>query len=192
MSFGLDMVLLSSKSIGNIKIAVSIEERHNDELTITEHPVEVGANINDHAFRRPSEVVMRCGWSNADYEALLGTFQALFDGGLPSDDYVSGVYSQLIALQRSRQPFDVVTSRRQYQSMLIAGLSVTTDAKTSAALIVTATLRELRLVTSKVTTLPPKANQADPSATSEVQDMGTKRLIAGNPSPGGAVPSGSW
>ncbi|MCB4342519.1 hypothetical protein LA345_01045 [Burkholderia vietnamiensis] len=186
------MVLLSSKSIGNITIAVSIEERHNDELTITEHPVELGANINDHAFRRPSEVVMRCGWSNADYEALLGTFQALFDGGLPSDDYVSGVYSQLIALQRSRQPFDVVTSRRQYQSMLIAGLSVTTDAKTSAALIVTATLRELRLVTSKVTTLPPKANQADPSATSEVQDMGTKRLVAGNPSPGGAVPSGSW
>lgn len=192
MSFGLDMILLSSKSIGDITIAVSIEERHNDELVITEHPVEVGAQITDHAYRKPSEVVMRCGWSNSDYAALLGTIQALFNGSLPSADYVSSVYSQLLALQQSRQPFDVTTSRRQYTNMLISGLAVTTDAKTSAALIVTATLREIIRVETKVAKLPPKANQADPSATSEVQDMGTKRLSAGSPSPGGAVPQESW
>ncbi|KKL39535.1 hypothetical protein WR30_11215 [Burkholderia contaminans FFH2055] len=186
------MILIASKTIGDIKIAVAIEERHSDELVVSEHPVEASAQITDHAYRKPSEVVMRCGWSNSDYEALLGTFQALFNGSLPSADYVSSVYSQLLALQQSRQPFNVTTSRRQYTNMLISGLAVTTDAKTSAALIVTATLREIILVETKVTTLPPKANQADPSATSEVQDMGTKRLAAGNPSPGGAVPKESW
>ncbi|WP_374755074.1 MULTISPECIES: phage baseplate plug family protein [Burkholderia] len=183
----LDKILVSEKAIGDIKIAVSIEERHNDELTITEHPVERGAQIVDHAFRKPSEVTIQCGWSNSDYAALRGTFQAFFDGGLPTTDYVGNVYSQLLALQQSCKPFNVTTSRRLYKNMLIVGLAVTTDAKTSAALIVTATLRELRLVENSVAKLPPTLNQADPSSTAEVQNMGTKRLAAGAPSPGGTV-----
>lgn len=55
----------SSRSIGPIVANVTIEERHVDELDITDHPVERGATISDHAFKRPSEVVIRCAWSNS-------------------------------------------------------------------------------------------------------------------------------
>ena len=55
--------------IGAISVSVTLEEAYNDTLAVTEHPVEVNAAITDHSYRRPSEVVMRCGWSNADYAA---------------------------------------------------------------------------------------------------------------------------
>ncbi|WP_186104938.1 phage baseplate protein [Burkholderia gladioli] len=188
----LDAVVITTKSIGPVTVAVSIEERLTDEVTLTDHPVEIGADITDHAYRRPSEVVMQCGWSNSDYAALLGTLKAIFNGSLPTDDYVSSVYSQLLAIQQAREPFSVTTSRRKYDNMLITSLSTVTDLKTNSVLIVTASMREIIMVESKVTKLPPKANQANPAATAETVNMGTKQLVAGNPAPGGSAPPTSW
>lgn len=44
---------------------ITIEEHHTDELQITDHPVESGAPITDHAFMHPREVRIRCAWSNS-------------------------------------------------------------------------------------------------------------------------------
>lgn len=52
-------------SLDSIKAQATIREIHNDELEITEHPVEVGAMIADHAFKRPSELVLEIAWSNS-------------------------------------------------------------------------------------------------------------------------------
>ncbi|MGN5479530.1 phage baseplate protein [Cupriavidus basilensis] len=49
---GFDMILLSSKKIGDIEISATVEETYEDELQITEHPVEKGAQVTDHAFKR--------------------------------------------------------------------------------------------------------------------------------------------
>ena len=44
---------------------VTIEESHRDETHITEHPVEQGANIADHAFDMPASLTVRYAWSNS-------------------------------------------------------------------------------------------------------------------------------
>ena len=51
----LTYALISSpvRSIGTVIPDVVIEEAHRDELIITQHPVEKGATITDHAFARP-------------------------------------------------------------------------------------------------------------------------------------------
>ena len=49
----------------SIKAQATIREIHNDELEVTEHPVEVGAMISDHAFKRPAELVLEIAWSNS-------------------------------------------------------------------------------------------------------------------------------
>lgn len=184
-----DTITFVPKRIGSITIPVTFEEAYQDELQITEHPVEKGAEINDHAFKRQPEVVIKCGWSNSDLKALAGTLQAVFVGGsLPTADYISTVYSQLLALQELREPFDVVTSLRQYDSMLFKALGVTKDQKTGLALSVTATLKQLRIVETQVTTLPPRENQADPAATAETQNTGVKAATPATPAPGGSVP----
>jgi hypothetical protein len=180
-------------SIGGIAIQAILEETHVDRLEVTEHPVESGTPISDHSFARPTEVMLRCGWSNASTEALTGAVTALFSGGgLSASDYVLSVYSQLLALQKSRQPFSIKTTKRSYDNMMMPSLYVTTDEKTSQALLVTATCREVIIATTQSTTLPAQSKQTDPSSTAETQNLGSATVVPGTPAPGGSVSPSNW
>ncbi len=185
-----DVMTITSKTLGTIRIGVTIEEVYNDELQITEHPVEKGTPMTDHAFKRQPDVVLKCGWSNADWSALLGSSVVTFDdfGSTTQSSYIDGIYSKLLALQASCVPFDAVTSRRKYSNVLLQGLRVVHDAKTSGALMLTATLRQIRIVQTKATKLPPRDDQADPSRTAETQNTGSKQAVPATPAPGGSVP----
>lgn len=150
------------RSIGFVIPNVVVEELHRDELVITDHPVERGAMISDHAFKRPAEVEMRCGWSDS--------------GAGPG--FVIQVYQSLLALQRLREPFTVSTGKRLYPNMLIRGLGTTTDEKTEHALMVVCALREVIIVNTQATGAPAK-DMALPAKTAPEVDAGTKQLQVG-------------
>lgn len=154
--------------VGIITPDVTIEEHHSDGLAITEHPVEIGAAITDHSFKRPSEVTMKLGWSNSSPNA-------------GSETYVREVYAKLLAAQNARQPMSVVTGKRTYNSMLIAELNLRTDAATEYALMIDAVFREIILVSTQAAAVPPQDAQASPSSgTSPVVDQGTQTPVATN------------
>lgn len=187
----MDFLQLTPKgNIGGIEIHAVLREVYIDTLQATQHPVELGAPITDHAFRRPSEVIIQCGWSNSGLDAFASTIAQFFSGQLSASDYVGGVYSKLLALQQSRVPFTITTSKRQYSNMLIAALQVTTDEKTSNVLLCQATCREIIIATTQTTTLPAKENQANPQSTAGVENTGTKQPVPATPAPGGSVPIG--
>lgn len=194
MAFFDFLVFTKRSQIGGVVIQASIEEVMTDTLQVTEHPVELGAPITDHAYNRPSEVVIRAGWTNSSVDSLIDTATRLFGGGEVSDsDTVGGVYSQLLALKESREPFDITTTKRQYRNMLMTSLAVTTDQKTGNVLMVTATCRQVFIVKTQATTLPAREAQADPAATAETENVGAKQSKPGaTPSPGGAAPSINW
>lgn len=180
------------RSIGGIVAHVTMEEVGTDELQITEHPVELGANITDHAFKKPPDLVVRCGWSNASLAGVLGGVKglvsALSGGDTFGSDYVSGVYNQLLTLQESRIPFDVSTGKRLYTNMLMRSLGVTTDEKSEYTLMVTAVFKQVLIVQAQATTLPPREDQAQPQSTAETSDAGVKQVVVGVPAPGGWQP----
>lgn len=196
------------RSIGSIAIQCTIEERHYDELTITDHPVEQGAMITDHAFKRPAEVAIRAGWSNSGIQSVitdLSEVASLFDplnAGLEFGfntspfNYADQVYQQLLTLQNGRQPFQIITGKRIYQNMLIRSLAVTTDEKSEHSLFCTAVCREVIIVQTQSVSFTPMENQADPQKTAQTQNNGVQALTPGAPSPGGAAPpdiaAGSW
>lgn len=63
---GLESVLFSpARFIGPFVAQVTIEEVHTDDLEITDHPVETGARITDHAYMRPAEVAIHFSYSNS-------------------------------------------------------------------------------------------------------------------------------
>jgi hypothetical protein len=192
------LTLIPQGSIGGIAIQATIEEEGSDSVTVTDHPVEAGAQISDHAFVRPPELVLRCGWSNSSGDSLIaslfggGSTSSQFDG-LSVSDYVSGIYSQLLSLQQSLTPFKVVTSIRQYTNMMLIALHVTRDQKTSRALMVTATMRQIIRVNAISTTLAPMANQASPQSTAETTNLPSQALTKNpSPNPGGSAPPTSW
>ena len=168
------ILLRPNRSIGTIIPGVVVEEAHRDDLVITDHPVEQGAAITDHAFKRPAEVRIICGWSNS------ATLNSLVDGSVISAAFegrVREVYRRLLGLQEAREPFSVTTGKRTYRNMLMSSLDVTTDQKTEYALLVSAVFREVVLVDTLTTTLAPAENQANPASTAATQDVGVRQPV---------------
>lgn len=176
-----------------------VEEIHHDELEVTEHPIEVGAAIADHAFKRPAELVLKMAWSNSPSSSagllnaavglgaaesnavlqaanVLGTAEAvvgLINGAAP--DQINAIYQQLLELQASRALFAVYTGKRVYVNMVCKSLAVQTDFKTANSLIATMTCKQVIIVNTETVTLP-KGSQANPSATATPANKGTLTL----------------
>ncbi|NIF20257.1 phage baseplate protein [Candidatus Pantoea multigeneris] len=165
------LLKLSTRKIGVVVPDVVISEKHSDLLEITEHPVEKGAPVADHAFKRPSEVVMEVGFSGGgSLLDLLDTSSVGLSLGLSPKE----VYQQLLDIQTSRIPFDVVTGKRKYSNMLIRELSVVTDKTTENVLSATLSLRQVIITSTQTTTVADKADMTQGASTSAVQSAGTK------------------
>ncbi|VXD05785.1 Bacteriophage protein [Enterobacterales bacterium 8AC] len=156
--------------------SVVISEKHSDALEITEHPVEVGAPVSDHAFKRPSEVTMELGFAGGgslidgiDTTQIFDVNTGLSLGTSPAD-----IYTQLLALQESRVPFDVITGKRSYNNMLIRAIEVTTDKTSENVLMCVLTLREVITSQTQSITVADKADMTEGVSTAPVQNTGTK------------------
>lgn len=174
-----------SRRIGILIPSVVVSEKHSDALEITEHPVEkpttnsASGFIADHAYKRPSEVTMECGFAGGgsilDFASDLTAVGFL--GKSPKE-----TYQELLKLQSDRIPFDVVTGKRTYNNMLIRAIEVTTDKTSENVLNCTLTLREVILSETKMKSVADKADMQDGVSTSAVQNTGTKSTTPPNES----------
>lgn len=147
---------------------VTIEEKHKDELNITEHPTEASASISDHAYMETPELTMKVGWSESAGK-LNGYVGNTALGGATS---LVAVYESLQSLQKTKLPLIVSTGKRLYTNMLIKSLSCTTDKTTEHVLMIDITFKKvIRVMTSETTVLV--ENQASPAGTASVQNGGT-------------------
>lgn len=143
------------RAIASFNATVTIEEIGSDELEITQHPVQQGASITDHAYVKPSTLTIRAMWNDDDRP-------------------LSETYQLLLQLQASRVPFDIVTPKRIYSNMLFKSLGQTTDALTENVLSINAEFMEIFITALEVVTVPPRAQQKDPGKTGATQNAGKK------------------
>ena len=181
------LLFSSSRSIKSASYSVipdlAVSERHQDDLAITMHPVEIGAAITDHAFKQPALLEIQYGWSNSSLQALSSDFTGasidqLLTGQL-GEGYVKQVYQTMIALQKSRELCTVVTGKRLYSNMLIESVSTSTDSATAFSMFVTASLREILIVSTagaSVTSSVATSDQATPADTAATASTGTQQL----------------
>lgn len=189
------LVTVGTSKITYIMDQVTIEEVHNDEMEITDHPVERGAVISDHAFARPSEVIITAGWSNSPHTTgilnqLTGaaaSASALLQAAIGVSNVISGVktmfsagpsvveetYSAILSLYNDRQLFDVYTGKRTYKNMLIKSLATTTDMRTENSLILRMTLRQIILADTTTVTVPDASKMASPQQNGATINRGT-------------------
>ena len=168
-----------------IKAMCTIEESHYDELAITDHPVEFGASISDHAYMLPYELRIRFAWSKSgnSIDSIIKSGLAALDSAMSgADNYLEAQYRALRTLQQKRLPFDIITGKRLYQDMLIKSLAVETDAKTENALFVEMVCRQVMIVKVAGGALDSGA-QKNPAETAGVSDAGAKQA---QPAPGAA------
>ena len=176
------------RKIAAIVPNVVIEESHQDNLTITDHPVEQGASISDHAYKNPVEVTCKYGWSDSSLlmgsamDFASGLLQGNLNGASNSALTIDDVYQKLLDLQATRQPFDLTTGKRKYSNMLIKSIGVTTDAATENSLLLTAVMKQVIIVQTQAVVLQPSENHATPSSTGPTQNTGTKQPQANSTS----------
>lgn len=153
------VLLRPRRSIGGIAMDVTVEESHTDELELTEHPVEQGAPISDHAYLKPATLTIKAGASDASSKATAG------------DRRTVAVYEALRKLQAAREPFDVVTGKRMYRNMQIKSLGVVTEKNTENVLMVTAELQEILIAYVRMVSVP-RGRQRLAAKTAPVADKG--------------------
>jgi hypothetical protein len=201
----------TASNIGGIRIDMTIEEFYEDSVEVTEHPVQSGAQITDHSFKRPMELVLVCGWSDSSISGLAGlgnkiagslgvgvffssdnplagTTGSFSGGAMVASDYVANIYSQLLQIQEARQPVAIVAGLRSYEKMLITSLRVQRDQKTKYALLVHAFFKQVILVDTQDSTVPPMANQAIPASTAATVFGGTVQLVEARLARGSFIP----
>lgn len=154
--------VITGRNLGGVTFDVVLEESHEDCLEITEHPVEHGASVNDHAYLKPATVTIRAGVSDSSPAGS-------------GDGYSRDVYDKLRQLQATREPFSIVTGKRLYENMLLETLTILTDQTTEHALIVSAACRQVIIVHTQVVSVPPRARHASPGKTGGTTDKGQKQ-----------------
>lgn len=171
----------SLRSVGGLTAQVVSEESHTDEMEITEHPVEQGASITDHAFKKPAQLVLRYGWSASPSPSpgLRGLLPPIIP---PAPVDIRDIYNKLLGMQVNRQLLDVYTGKRAYRNMLIRSLEVDTDVSSEYSLPIIISLQELLLVTTTTTQSTGVGANNDPNKvefmpTYPVQQGGTFQLL---------------
>jgi hypothetical protein len=176
----------------------TIEEVHSDDLEITDHPVEQGTVISDHAFKRPSELIITAGWSDSPnnsglanqivgaaantspaLQTILGATRTI--GGIVNMFASNGrgspsqaAYQQLLAMQANRLLFAIFTGKRVYQNMLVKSLATTTDAKTENSLVIRIGCRQLLMAQTQTVTVPDSSVMKNPEQNGAAQNFGVK------------------
>jgi hypothetical protein len=146
------------RKIGDILVNVVIKEDTNDTLTITKQPVQEGASITDHSYKEPT----------------VFSTSILFRDNLALS--LSKIYEQLLDLQASRTPFDIITPKRIYKNMLMSSLSQTTDRQTENCLAINCSFQEV-IIVKVSTTQVPRQQQKNPAATGKTENAGKKSAL---------------
>lgn len=123
----------------------TISEQHTETLDLTEHPVEEGLDITDHAIIRPVEVQLI---NVMTLTPLIG------DTAVPRRHF--DLYERLRELWRLRQPVALVTRLRAYESLIITEVSTPITADDGESLVPSVRLREVRIVQGQTAKLPPE------------------------------------
>ncbi|WNJ80641.1 hypothetical protein RJE46_05220 [Cedecea neteri] len=167
--------LLWAKSLGSAFLAqqVILDESHSDSIEIASHPVEFGANISDHFWRKPSELTMNCVFSGGGWL----DFSNIKEPAFHWDGTQQNIYKNLLQLQNQGEPISVITSKRSYQNMLLKQIGVSVNNETSNVLKCTLTFAEVIISYTEALPAAPKANMKEGISTSAVASGGTKTTM---------------
>lgn len=147
-------------SNGNYMFDAYFNINHESNLNITEHPVQTGANIADHAYMEPNTVTFEIGMSDAMQDSTDSRFKNFTDDATRSIT----AYRVLRQLQSDRLPIQVITKLHNYRNMLIETISTVEDNKTTYGLRATVTLKELlvaNVTTVKLSARPQKSSETN-------------------------------
>lgn len=145
-----------------------VNESHTGSVRITEHPVQSGANISDHAYNLPDKLTIQILVSDSMSCVVTNQFSET------STKSVSA-YKILRLLKEKRMPLSVRTRLHNYTDMLIETMSVDDDYKHASSLRCTVMLRQIIMAEVKAETVDNDSAYAATNITTEVKSTTTQK-----------------
>lgn len=114
------------------------KENHVGSVRVTEHPVQGGSNISDHAYNLPDKLTIEVLVSDSVQPIVSGQFAS---GKTKS----ISAYEVLRKLKEKRVLVSVRTRLHYYTNMIIEGMNVSDDYKSANSLKGTVSLRQVMM-----------------------------------------------
>lgn len=151
-----------AKIIGplTIEFDATTRETHTSATSPTEHPVEDGSVVSDHAIDQPDELELEGMITNTPVLALASQRSRSVLGG-PASARANDANAELDRLMKTKTLVEAETVLRTYTSMLIVSKSVTRDKNTGQILAVVVRLRQFRTATVEATEAPEPVSTID-------------------------------
>lgn len=125
--------MIDSPTHGRFVFDAVFKTDHNASAIVTQHPVQTGAAVSDHAYMEPDEISIEIGMSDAALSAS-------------GSGHSVNAYAQLRAIMDERLPVTLITRLRTYDNMVITSITTTDDYTTMNALRATIFFQRVRIV----------------------------------------------
>ncbi|WP_104910482.1 phage baseplate protein [Pseudomonas sp. LG1D9] len=156
--------------IGPLEFDAKLEGIASKAITLTQYPVEFGANTNDHAILMPNRYLLTGAVSNSPLGLGLDDIGMMGAGALASvvggvggaaisavsayllsgsdDTRASTAWASLTAIMEARAKFDLDTGKEIMRDMMIIRLDERTRPENEDGLVFIAELQQVRIVKS--------------------------------------------
>ena len=152
--------MIKSPTYGKFYFDAVFSTEHSSNVTVTEHPVQVGAPISDHAYQEPHEVTMEIGMS----DAMVGV----------GNDHSVNAYNTLRQIMAKREPIKLVTRLWTYQNMVLTSISAPDDQTTMYGLRATVMFKSVNIVKVSVIQVQQTVSASKPGGSSSGKKTSSK------------------
>jgi hypothetical protein len=155
-----------STRVGALRFDGTIKEEHHYSLTLTNNPVEFGANITDNAFVNPTEVKL---------DVIVGDVYASI--GQPTNynpsKRSSDALRKLYKMMSDRKTITVICNLAKYTNLMLVDVMTSQSKANSSTLIATLTFNLVLVVDSNSGSIVVDNNN---DQYQQPQNSGTKQL----------------
>jgi len=165
------ITVLTGPYVDDCYVLTPLRVSHELVLRRTEHPVQTGAAITDHAYVLPTKVLMEVGVSDA-----MDVFVAGMWGGSAASTSVNA-FEALRNLAKTRALVSVATRLHAYTNMLVESVSAEETSKTIAAGRFQVIFSELFIAGTQVVAATARPDTSASSSKGTVTSMPTLQQI---------------
>ncbi len=167
-----NLIFPKENKLATVELDIVVSEGVTTSSTITENPVEQGADVTDHIITNAMSFTMTGMVSDTPVKFLGGLLsrQSLLSAERPTVK----AWEELLSLQASKTPFTLVQNLKSYDNVFIESLATTQDKDTSKLLNFTATMKEIIFVGTQEFTGSNFDNQDTSDSMVKTKDEGHK------------------
>ncbi|AEX65688.1 tail fiber protein [Xanthomonas phage vB_XveM_DIBBI] len=144
-----------TNQIASFEVDAVLSETHTLSRQVTDNKVENGSPVTDHIILNPVTLNIQAIVTDAPIKGIIeGAIDAV-DNLLGGSKYTADCFGALWHLYEHKGYLTVYTQYKTYTNMVIENITIPRDPKDGEALVFNIDMKQIRIVESATTTLPP-------------------------------------